>query len=350
MKRAHSSLEVRDFIIQNVEGNPNTITHLVTQKFGISRQSVHRYLHNLISDGLLEVEGRTRDKIYRPKVIREETFYELIVPESDEAVIWRSKLRPLFEGIKDNVIDICQYGFTEMLNNVIDHSESKSVVLTFRLKPNCIEMWVEDEGIGIFNKITKELGLEDHRHAVLELSKGKLTTDRERHTGEGIFYTSRLFDEFGILSGNLCFSHEYDKDDWLLETAEETKGTFISMKIGLNSKRTLKEIFDKFSSSTDDYGFTRTHVPVALVRHGNENLVSRSQAKRLLARLEPFREVFLDFKGVEFIGQAFADEIFRVFKNSHPDIEIIWINTNDDIKKMINRPISMSADIEKRGG
>ena len=75
------------------------------------------------------------------------------------------------------------------------------------------------------------------------------------------------------------------------------------------SPRTLEGVFDRFSNKDDDYRFSRTHVPVALARVGEEKLVSRSQAKRLLARLDRFENVVLDFIGVESIGQAFADEI-----------------------------------------
>ena len=46
--------------------------------------------------------------------------------------------------------------------------------------------------------------------------------------------------------------------------------------------------------------------------------VSRSEARRLLARLDQFREVILDFSRVKSIGQGFADEIFRVFASAHP--------------------------------
>ena len=38
----------------------------------------------------------------------------------------------------------------------------------------------------------------DERHAILELSKDQLTTDPARHTGDGIFFTSRMFDSFDL--------------------------------------------------------------------------------------------------------------------------------------------------------
>ena len=78
-------------------------------------------------------------------------------------------------------------------------------------------------------------------------------------------------------------------------------------------------------------------MPVSLVRYGDEALISRSQAKRLLTRFDRFKRVILDFKGVEQIGQAFADEVFRVFTRSHPDIELVPFNANPDVDAMIRR-------------
>jgi hypothetical protein len=107
------------------------------------------------------------------------------------------------------------------------------------------------------------------------------------------------------------------------------------MKLKNNTARTKKEIYDKFSD--DDYGFTKTVVPVRLAQYGNEKLISRSQAKRLLERVDRFKTVLFDFAEVETIGQAFADEVFRVFVNEHPHITILPINANDDVKQMIKR-------------
>lgn len=66
-------------------------------------------------------------------------------------------------------------------------------------------------------------------------------------------------------------------------------------------------------------------------------LTSRSQAKRLMARAGKFKVVILDFEHIERVGQAFSDEVFRVFKNRHPDIELFAINTNEEINSMILR-------------
>ena len=50
---------------------------------------------------------------------------------------------------------------------------------------------------------------------------------------------------------------------------------------------TAREVFDRYSDQeSDDYDFSRTHVPLALAKYGKDQLVSRSQAKRVLARFE----------------------------------------------------------------
>ena len=99
----------------------------------------------------------------------------------------------------------------------------------------------------------------------------------------------------------------------------------------------MESVFDQYSSGPDDYSFAKTVVPVRLAKVGDENLVSRSQAKRLLQRVENFRHVVLDFVEVAGIGQAFADEIFRVFANAHPSVELIHIHAVPEVQQMIRR-------------
>lgn len=109
----------------------------------------------------------------------------------------------------ENVLDIWQYGFTEMFNNAIDHSGGKTISVNLEKTAVNTEIAIYDDGVGIFRKIQAELGLLDERHAVLELAKGKLTTDPARHSGEDIFFTSRMFDDFVILSCGVYFSHKF---------------------------------------------------------------------------------------------------------------------------------------------
>lgn len=331
---AKKTEEIKRFIITNVEAHPADLTAITAKTFGISRQAVNRHLQRMLEDGVLRAEGATRAKRYFLRPLIEKKFIIDIKPGLQEDKIWRELIEPLFKDVKENVLNICYYGFTEMLNNVFDHAEARKVIIEFERYQNKIEMVVKDDGVGIFNKIARKFHLDDQRHAILELSKGKLTTDPKHHTGQGIFFTSRAFDAFHILSGKLVLASRGGKD-YLFEKPpnNEVKGTFIVMAIKPDSERVLKDIFDKFADV--DYGFTKTQVPVYLVRYGAETLISRSQAKRLMARLELFKEVMLSFEGVPSIGQAFADEIFRVYQNAHPNISIKYCNATEDVERMI---------------
>ena len=78
-----------------------------------------------------------------------------------------------------------------------------------------------------------------------------------------------------------------------------------------------------------------TSIPVNLYQDG-DIWISRSQAKKLLAGLERYKKIIFNFAGVEVIGQAFADEIFRVFNIEHPDIILEPINMSDSVRLMVS--------------
>jgi STAS-like domain of unknown function (DUF4325)/Histidine kinase-like ATPase domain len=253
-----------------------------------------------------------------------------------EDVVWDLDLKPFFTEFDRNVRDIWYFGFTEMFNNAIEHSEASIIKVTLNQTEISTELSIADDGAGIFQKIQAALNLHDERLAVLELAKGKFTTQPANHSGQGIFFTSRLFDQFEILSGRVYFSHQWGEDeDWIKETREFKAGTIVSLMLRNKTHRTSKELFDQFTVD-DDYGFTKTVVPVSLAQL-DESLVSRSQAKRLLARVDQFRVVVMDFKDVDEIGQAFADEVFRVFRNQHSEVEINSINASQSVQQMIRR-------------
>lgn len=333
---------VRQFILENVEEHPRDVATLASQEFGVTRQAINKHIQRLVEQKSLVVKGSTRSRVYQLHPIAKRTQVYDLNNNLAEDIVWDSDIKPLIVDLPDNVRDIWLYGFTEMLNNAIDHSSGKEVSVQLERTAIHTEIVIQDDGEGIFKKIQRELRLYDERHAVLELAKGKLTTDPDRHSGQGIFFTSRMFDEFAILSGIVFFSHVFNKaEDWVLERDGSQSGTTVFMKLNNNTSRTAKQIFDNFSSG-DDYAFTKTVVPVRLAQYGDEKLVSRSQAKRLLARVDKFKVVVFDFNGVESIGQAFADEVFRVFKKQHPEMQLMSLNTSKDVEQMIRR--AESAD------
>ncbi len=339
--------EVRRFILTELEAHPEDIAKVAAERFDITRQAVHRHLNSLLKDRLIEATGRTRQKRY---TLKSELVREVLSLKDnrDEDRVWRTLVEPHLMGLRENVLRICQYGFTEIFNNAIEHSEGSDALVIIGRSATRVNMVVADNGVGIFEKIKSKFDLEDHRHAILELVKGKLTTDESRHTGEGIFFASRMFDHFSITSGKLIFVHDTEfGDDWLIEDEEKesagasilhTMSTVIKMRISTDSTRKTQEVFDRYADpEVDDYAFSKTRVPLRLAQYGQDLLVSRSQARRIVARFERFKEVFLDFSAVESIGQAFADEIFRVYATGHPEMKLTAVNANEQVTRMIGR-------------
>ncbi|MDP6927403.1 MAG: winged helix-turn-helix domain-containing protein, partial [Rhodospirillales bacterium] len=281
--------DISEFILRNVTKHPGDIAPLTVAEFGLSRNAINRYINRLIDDGYLEAEGKTRARRYRLRdLVRLEFEITDITRNSSEDAVWRFRILPHIGDVPRNIIDICQYGFTEMFNNVIDHSVSNTAAIAYNQTYSTIELMVVDQGVGIFQKIQADFDLPDPRSALLELSKGKLTSDPERHAGEGIFFASRMFDDFFIDSGGLSYvRHRKDDADWLFEVRDIARtgaGTAVTMAISTDAAWTTKEVFDQYVG--DDVRFRKTHVPVSLGNYPGEQLVSRSQAKRILARFD----------------------------------------------------------------
>ncbi|MCH8961521.1 MAG: STAS-like domain-containing protein [Bacteroidetes bacterium] len=116
----------------------------------------------------------------------------------------------------------------------------------------------------------------------------------------------------------------------------------IQRAFGLDDPR--EGIFEKFAGEDEDFGFVRTQIPILLADYGADGLMSRSKAKRVMSGVGKFKEVVLDFSGVERIGQAFADEIFRVYANSHPAVNIQYMNAVPAVERLIRRALANKKD------
>ena len=337
MKRKTS--EIRAFILEMAYQCHPDLARLVEERFGISRQAASQNIRALIKDKLVIAKGSRRNRVHRLKLLLASHVSIEITDKTEENQIWSQTVAPHFKDIKANVREICHHGFTEMMNNVIDHSSSNKADITIWRTAITISIRVRDYGVGIWRKLQGRFNLADARHAILELAKGKLTTDPEKHTGEGIFFTSRMFDDFILQSDDLSYCCFQTSGEYLFDVKEETRidGTLVDMEIHLNSEKTASEVFNKFTSEFDDFGFTRTQLSIELAKYEGDHLISRSQAKRILARLHEFKEVCLDFRGISHIGQAFADEIFRIFRKQHPEVKLFSNNTNPEVDKMIKR-------------
>jgi anti-sigma regulatory factor (Ser/Thr protein kinase) len=315
---------------------PASPASAVAERFGVSRQAVQLHLQKLSREGLIEGTGKVRWRQYRLASIASHERRFLLKPGFTEYSAW-NELRPRMDLPADEQ-ELFSYGVTEMVNNVIDHSGAKSMRISLERTAASLRISIIDNGVGIFNKIAAALKLTDPREAILDLIKGKFTTDPKHHTGEGIFFTSRAFDRFSISSSNLLFMRSSHGDEWsLTEQNRKVKGTTVTMYLLVPAKRKLIDVFTPYSSGPEDYRFARTRVPVKLATLIEESLMSRSSAKRVLARIDRFDEAIMDFAGIKSIGQAFADEIFRVFPLDHPQVRLIPINANEQVTSMIRR-------------
>lgn len=238
-------------------------------------------------------------------------------------------------------VDIARYAFTELVNNAIDHSGGTKVGIRWEARADLLRAEIGDDGIGAFERIRIERALPDHRSALAELSKGKVTTQPDRHSGEGLFFTSRAVDYFDLQANGLRWTVDNRRGDFALGSSSYAPGTLAIFEVDAATTRRLEDVFRPFTD--EELGFSRSYVRVKLFEHGS-SFVSRSEAKRLLAGLERFAEVALDFDKVESVGQGFADEVFRVWARQHPEVRLIPTKMNDGVALMIGRATAIRDD------
>lgn len=330
---------VRTFLLEAISRGKDDVVSKATEKFNISRQAVHAHLKKLEAAEAIDIQRHGRRLTYALRSAQAFARAYLLSENPDEGNVWEQDIKPLLLNLPDNVSNIWHHGFTEIFNNAVDHSQGVSITVSVHKSALTTQIVIEDDGVGIFQKIQQELDLIDPRLAIFELSKGKLTTDPARHSGEGIFFTSRMMEHFSIRSRQLEFVHDHSEPlDILNDRLEaQTTGTQVIMELRNHTARTTRKVFDDFTTDKDEYAFDKTIVPMRLAVLGTDQLISRSQAKRTLARVEKFKYVVLNFKGVPEIGQAFADEVFRVYKRTHPEIIIAQINASKAVTAMIQR-------------
>jgi hypothetical protein len=174
--------------------------------------------------------------------------------------------------------------------------------------------------------------------AIVELYKGKYTSKPDYHSGEGIFFSMRLSDQFALISDGMIVRAGYPDDPTVIKSRLlayamklSNKGTIVIMQLSNDTNKNAADIFQSYSDI--DEGFIRTKIPVYEACLDHEP-ISRSQAKRIYSRLDSFKEVILDFEKVQFMTQGFADEMFRVFANKNPQTVLTPINMNAEVQKM----------------
>lgn len=311
----------------------------------ISRQNTAQHLSSLVEAGQLAKEGSTRGAIYsypqrgfRPKQ-NKKCYFVKKLKGLEEHVVFEEIARRLSlkQGLSEHAYHISSYAFTEMLNNAIDHSHSEKTSILFLLTTRQVKFTIRDYGVGIYRKVQRSFRLKTEFEALEHVFKGKQTTDPERHSGEGIFFTSRIADRFLLRSHCLTATVDNDASDTFLKEGRSIRGTMVSFQIRRHTRKSLTELFKKYTNA--DFQFDKNEISVSLSSSGGSGLLSRSQAKRLLSGLEKYARITFDFTGIKEVGQGFADEIFRVFRRAHPEIQLRFANASSVIEFMVQRAL-----------
>jgi len=339
----------KEKILELIKQQGKVTSREITEAIGASRQYVNLIISKLISEGEIIKIGSTRYAFYvsktyiaehpeiLPSVFKKQYPNQLL--EEHKVFFEIEDKLPQLKKLPENVQSIFAFAFSEMLNNAIEHSGSKIISVEVIIREKFLSFIVNDAGIGVFHNIMKKKNLKSEIEAIQDLLKGKTTTMPKSHSGEGIFFTSKAGDMFTLDSfGQMLVVNNLSRDISTQTTSAIKRGTKVIFKINTDSDRHLNDIFKKYTNLDDnsDYGFDKTEIRVKLFTSGGVH-VSRSQARRILTGLDKFKVILLDYENVPLVGQAFADEIYRVFQECHPDIRIENENMSEGVKFMVER-------------
>lgn len=304
-----------------------------------NRTYISKMLSELVKEGKITPTKIGRKIFYRPVdtlILFEEN---LNLKNLDENSVWLKIKNNLTEDISEKTENALYFAFTEMLNNAIDHSKSGHAYTKIWQEKGQLCFIIRDRGIGVFNSLISKKSYADEIEAIQELVKGKVTTAPKWHSGEGIFWTSKISDQYSLTSYNYRLEINNEISDYSIKKLGESEkliGTEVEFRIKTDTEKSLMDIFKTFSLNHDNYSFDTTFIPVKLFEAG-EVWISRSQAKRVLQGLEKYQKIIMDFSNIEMVGQGFADEIFRVYKINHPKITIEPINMSESVRMMVER-------------
>ena len=338
-------MDIKSLILKKLSEKGEVRVSDIVRKTGFSRAYLNRFFQQLRDEGEIVLVGKANRTKYvsakkeAVRKIKKEMldFHQILKNKdiSEDIVLDEIKKNTgIFLGLPKNISQILDYAFTEMLNNAIEHSRSRIIEVSIKKEETMVRFDVVDRGIGIFNNIMGKKGLRNELEAIQDLIKGKQTTAPEEHSGEGIFFTSKVGNKLTIQSSKKKLIFDNILDDIFIKDIKNRKGTKVTFIINLNSKSELGQIFRQYAGNTFEFGKTKVVVNLFKMDKG---YVSRSQARRILSGLEKFTTIILDFRNVDMIGQGFTDEVFRVWKRRHPAIDIQYKNADENMEFMINR-------------
>ena len=328
--------DVTAWITEAAVIHPDHLPGHLAQRLGLTLRAARTLCQRLVGlQWLVRTSGPQQRARYAPGLLRQVVRrYPLAGLQEDGP--WRQDFAPCLD-LPAPVARMAQHVFTELLNNAIDHSGGTQVTVSVRQTPWQLQVLVSDDGRGVFDAIGEHFRIDDPLAAMLELAKGKLSTQPDRHTGRGLFFTAKLADVFDLHANGRAFQQRsWQPEQWHAGRPACRQGTSVYAAIALDTERTLDSVLRRYSLDGGNYRFERTVVPLALLTGPQVGLDSRATARRVAARLAAFKRVELDFEGLDEVGHGFVDELWRVFGRQHPQLQLVALNMAPRVAEMVD--------------
>ena len=332
-----ASNKIKKFILDNLTLHQRDIIQTAILKFGISRQAALKHMHTLISEKKVIAHGKTRDRFYelRPEVNFSKTID--LLKEYSYGEIINSQIFPHLSILTKNVREICEFSISAILNNIYDHAKATSFYYKLYFNYKDIHIIISDNGEGLFKHIQTGLKLKNPQMAALEIAKGYLTTDPKNHSGEELHTLINLFDQVAIDSTGISLKFDNKTYSWMIDHSIQKQGTRIHLKIKPSSRRNCREVFNRLFKSERK----SVRIPVGLLKIQNAQIVnSRQQAQNMLRNISDLKTIEFDFKNIDLIGPAFADELVRKTKVENSSANIKWINSNKTVDVLMKHALT----------
>lgn len=331
----HTPSAVAPWITEECLRHPHTLAERVAERLAVGRRTARRLLRELVAAQWLVSTGTARRPRHAPGLLRQ-VVRRYPLAGLDEHTPWVRDFAPCFL-LPAELARIAQHAFTELVNNAIEHSGGTQVVVSMRQTASHLQLLVSDDGCGLFERIGQSFGLGDPALAALELAKGKLSSQPERHSGRGLFFTARLADVLDLHANRHAFQRRaWEGGRWHATRAAADRGTSVFIGIALDTPRRVDEVLRGQSLTGAGYAFERTRVPLQLLTGAHTGLESRAQARLAAHRLARFARAELDFDGIAELGHGFADELFRVFARTNPGTELVPLHAAPRIAALID--------------
>jgi anti-sigma regulatory factor (Ser/Thr protein kinase) len=316
------------------------LPQVLMDRLSITRRAALALLRRLVEAHWLVKSGSPKQPLWAPGSLRQVVMTYPLQGLAED-MPWARDFAACF-NLPPNVARLVQHAFSELLNNAIDHSGGSAVTVSVRQTAMHVQLLVSDDGCGVFNRIAQAFDIPDATLAMFELSKGKLTSMPQAHSGHGLFFTARLADFFNLHANENAFQlRNSDLPTWVKSRPMPRQGTSVYLAIALDTPRCLDEVLVAHSlhgqglSDSSRYSFDRTVLPLRLLTGHNIGLESRAQARRVMARMSQFRRAEVDFGGIEDIGHAFADEMFRVQRAQAAALDLQPVRMSPRVAAMV---------------